>query len=284
MLTEEALCEDDGLLTPKVGRWAEEKHRRIAYYVSMFATSMKDKWDCRVYIGLFAGAGKGRMAGSGRIVPGSPLLALNIKYPFDHYVFCEREPEYVQALEQRVGDYFPHVDCECIQGDCNVAVDDIVGTVPRFTKDYRGLTFCLVDPYGASSLAFTTLEHLASRLYLDFLVLIPTCMDIRRNESYNSSKENPILDRYLGTTTWRDEWVDPARPTSDFGIFIAERFCEKMKGIGFLYESSADMDLIRTYGERGLELYHLAFFSKHDLGLRSWRRTKKGTRGQLDLF
>jgi protein gp37 len=36
---------DDGLVCPKVGKWAEEKHGPVSFYAKLFSTGMKDKWD-----------------------------------------------------------------------------------------------------------------------------------------------------------------------------------------------------------------------------------------------
>jgi hypothetical protein len=41
---------DDSLITPEVGAWAEDKYRLVGNYAAMFATSMKKKWECRIYI------------------------------------------------------------------------------------------------------------------------------------------------------------------------------------------------------------------------------------------
>ena len=72
--------EDDGLLSPEIGAWAEYKYRLVWNYATMFATSMKDKWDARVYIDLFAGAGRAKIENTSQIVPASPLLALDIPH------------------------------------------------------------------------------------------------------------------------------------------------------------------------------------------------------------
>jgi hypothetical protein len=47
--------QDDGLVTPIVGVWAEEKYRLVECYARIFATAMKRKWDMRVYVDLFSG-------------------------------------------------------------------------------------------------------------------------------------------------------------------------------------------------------------------------------------
>jgi hypothetical protein len=51
------VVEDDGLFCQEVGPWAETKHNLVSYYGRLFSTGMKDKWDRRIYIELYAGAG-----------------------------------------------------------------------------------------------------------------------------------------------------------------------------------------------------------------------------------
>jgi len=46
--------DDDGLMTPAVGGWAETKYRLLVLYDELFLTGMKKKWDQRVYIDLYA--------------------------------------------------------------------------------------------------------------------------------------------------------------------------------------------------------------------------------------
>ena len=59
---------------------------------------MKDKWDTRIYLELYAGAGHSRIR-QFEIIVGSPLLALNVKDPFDKYVFCEDDSEKARGIE-----------------------------------------------------------------------------------------------------------------------------------------------------------------------------------------
>ena len=69
---------DDGLFVDRIGTWAERKHALIRQYAEMFASSMKTKWDCRVYIDLFCSSGLARIKGTNKVVKTSPLLALDI--------------------------------------------------------------------------------------------------------------------------------------------------------------------------------------------------------------
>jgi hypothetical protein len=84
--------QDDGLPIMKVGAWAREKYIRVWMYEHLFATGMKNKWNQRVYVDLFAGPGLSRIRRTSDILYGSPLLALTLPDRFDRYVFCEKNP------------------------------------------------------------------------------------------------------------------------------------------------------------------------------------------------
>jgi hypothetical protein len=86
-LAEHLRVEDDGLMCPDVGRWAESKYRLISLYDELFATGMKKKWDQRVYVDLYAGAGYSRIQHTEIRLKGSPILALSVSSPFDKYIF-----------------------------------------------------------------------------------------------------------------------------------------------------------------------------------------------------
>ena len=116
-IDDDSFHKEDGLFTPVVGAWSATKHRKLGYYCALFAGSMKKKWQCRIYLDLFAGAGKSRIRGKNDVIPGSPLLALSIKDPFDQYIFCEKDERSLKALEERVRVYFPKHRCHFILGD-----------------------------------------------------------------------------------------------------------------------------------------------------------------------
>src|ERR1051326_5153063 len=81
----------DGLITPDVGSSAETKYRLLALYDQLFSTGMKNKWDQRVCVDLYAGAGHSRILGTSTVFKGSPMIALTVTDPFDKYIFCEEK-------------------------------------------------------------------------------------------------------------------------------------------------------------------------------------------------
>jgi three-Cys-motif partner protein len=111
--------EDDGLITPGVGEWADEKYRLVGLYSELFTKVTKGKWGRRVYIDLFSGAGRARVEGTNKIFPASPFLALKVADKFNRYIFSEIEPEKLSALETRVKREYPDVHAHFILGDTN---------------------------------------------------------------------------------------------------------------------------------------------------------------------
>jgi len=275
---------DDGLIYPIVGEWALEKHKKIGYYASIFSDSMRNKWNCRLYIDLFAGAGAAKIKGTEKRIDGSPLMVLGLDVPFDKYVFCEEDPELYAALKQRILKRYPDVNASVLNIDCNTHTDTILKALPVFNRTYKGLAFCFVDPFKTKNLSFNTLRKLSNAIYVDFVVLLPSHMDIHRNEMHYVRDDCQILDDLLGEKNWRQDWASGKSRIKEFGLFIADRFGQQMKSIGYLYDGTQDFATIRMNGEdAGLYLYHLCFFSKHQLGQQFWRNTLKGTTNQMTL-
>src|SRR5260370_15389183 len=58
------LAHDDGLIAPDVGAWAEEKHRLLSLYSTLFSSGMKAKWSRRIYVQLYAARLRGDFRGT----------------------------------------------------------------------------------------------------------------------------------------------------------------------------------------------------------------------------
>lgn len=273
--------EDDGLVTPEVGAWAEQKYRLVWNYASMFATSMKNKWNARVYIDLFAGAGRAKIENSIQVVPSSPLLALDILDKFDKYIFCENEEDKRSALEQRVKRGYPGADVTFIE-EANEHVSAILAAIPKHSSSFRVLTFCFADPYKLKNLCFETIRRLSEK-YIDFLILIPSYMDAHRNLVYYIEPTNNAVEKFTGSTIWRDEWSLAQARGQEFGQFIADFFGRQMMALGYIYNGLSDMILVRST-DKNLPLYHLAFFCRHKRGYEFWQETKKYSNDQLSFF
>src|SRR5258708_4143841 len=237
-------AQDDGLITPEVGRWAEPKYRLISLYDELFATGMKNKWDQRVYIDLYAGAGVGLVRGTGIRLKGSPILGLTVSSPFDKYIFCEERAELLSALKKRAESHAPGADVTYVPGNCDNEIDEICKSIPKFSTANRVLSLCLVDPFDFG-LRFETIRRL-SKFYVDFLVLLAVGMDANRNYEHYVDGNHPKIDEALGNTGWRERWKQYPGGRRRFREFLAEEFASSMNSLGYLDVRADQMKLVRS--------------------------------------
>src|SRR5437868_2821835 len=178
---------DDHRICLEVGSWTADKHALVSLYSKLFSSGMKDKWDTRVYVELYAGAGYSKIRGTSKIILGSPIRALTLQHPFDKYIFCEKNPEFLEALKIRVQWHAPDANVDYVPGDCNVFVNDVLDKIPRGSTQNKVLTLCFVDPPDIG-IKFDTIRKLSGRI-VDFLVLLALYMDANRNYDRYVSEE-----------------------------------------------------------------------------------------------
>jgi three-Cys-motif partner protein len=217
-----AIDPEDGLVVAEVGDWAEDKYLHVEHYARMFAKAMKGKWDLRVYLELFSGPGRAVLEGTSRVLDTAPLRALGLQTGFDLHVYGELDGERLRALEKRCRRRRPGAQYAFVQGDVNGTWPELRGCVQQASRGGTYLTFCFVDPYACSNLAFETVRGLAE-LYADFLVLIPSFMDANRNCERYLEPDNETLDLFLGDREWRAAWLARAEPKAKFGSFVADQ-------------------------------------------------------------
>lgn len=273
-----ARIEPDGLTYSEVGPWAEEKHRLLAHYATLFARSMRQKWDEIVYLDLYCGPGECRIKGTTRHYRSSPTIIYELEDSFSSYVFCDSEHKNIDALKTRLERLNLPRKFSLHCGDANEIVDEVLGDVPRGTRDYRVLSFCFLDPYKLSNLKFETVRKLASR-FVDFLVLIPSGMDAHRNVGVYAQEGNFILDSFLGNTDWRKRWSIESQAGAQFEQFVVQEFGRAMEQLGYIDPGLENVAPIRSQ-DKNLLLYRLALYSRNKLGAKFWRESQKYTNPQ----
>jgi three-Cys-motif partner protein len=245
----------------------------------MFTKSMKNKWDHMVYVDLFAGSGRALLDESQVIVPASPLLALEIEHPFTRYIFCEQNEEKLEALRIRVERDHPEKDVRFLLGDANQLVDDILAAMPAYGRGSKVLGFCFADPYKLESLKFDTIRKLSQRFF-DFLVLIPTGMDARRNIPIYAAKVGSKLDDFLGTAEWREGWEEAQCRKESAEIFLTKFFGEQMGKMKYIAPPFDETVKIRN---RKTTIYRLGFYSRHGLARKFFKEALVYSEDQLGL-
>lgn len=271
---------DDGLHTPEVGDWAEDKYRLVRCYNEIFTGSMKNQWQHRICIDLFSGAGRALLRDSRKIVEASPLLALGVKNPFDQYIFCELDEQRLSALRERIARQHAKKNVQYVIGDSNANVSRILEHIPQHSRTFRVLSFCFADPFNVGNLKFATIKQLAAgRRRIDFLILIPSGMDAQRNYDRDTSES---FAGFLGNPDWRDDWEQQRVSGRSFANFFVDEFGKSMQRLGYLWHGVPSTEIIKN--EKQSPMYHLAFFSRHELGAEFWKICRQSAAVQTSLF
>jgi three-Cys-motif partner protein len=271
-LPENLKVDGDGLVCGDVHHWAEEKYRLLALYDELSSSGMKNKWDQRVYIDLYAGGGFGHIQGTRTFLKGSPIIALTVACPFDKYIFCEEDEQLLTALKIRSGRIAPEANVSYVLGNCDEKIDEICRAIPKWSSTNRVLSLCVVDPFDFG-IKFETLKRL-SQVYMDFVVLLAIGMDANRNYDHYVDGNSPKIDEALGNTEWRERWRLAASRRSNFRQFLAVEFSRSMESLGCLPTPPGRMRQVRS-DEKNLPLYCLALFSRRHTAHRFWDEVLK---------
>jgi three-Cys-motif partner protein len=271
----------DGLSCPDVGAWAETKYRLLGLYDELFSTGMKNKWDQRVYIDLYAGAGYSHVSGTGRFLKGSPIIALTVTNPFDKYIFCEENELFLDSLRLRVQRIAPQANVEYVPGSCDAKIGEIYNAIPKRSSNNKVLSLCMVDPFDFG-IKFETLRRL-STVYIDFVVLLAVGMDANRNYDHYVEGQSKKIDEALGNTQWRERWKATGTKRGDFRQFLATEFSMSMESLGYLKQPLHRMKLVRS-DDKHLPLYYLTLFSRHQTAYGFWDDVLKYSTDQTSLW
>ena len=95
-----------------------------------------------------------------------------------------------------------------------------------------------------------------------------------RNEGIYARPIDKRINRFLGVDDWRERWQGASNKGISFRHFLVQEYANQMRSIGYKRVSLGKMKEVRS-DEKNLPLYHLAFFSKHDLGYKFWDQVLK---------
>lgn len=277
----------DGLVIREAGEWVKSKLDRVSRYIDLFETSMRDKWKYRCYIDLLSGCGKNKIRNTNEIVLGSPLIALQAKFPFTHYIFNELNKIYFDALSQRVEEYQQILSIELHNCDCNLIVDDVVNRINQLPKLSLNLAF--IDPQGLD-VRWDSIEKLARINKLDLLIFYPEEAINRNIKQFCDSDNDCKMDDFFGDRGWRKIYHNLSKSNSlrFKHRHLIDHYKNNLKKLGYVDFSNdhiTEEEPLVVSTKTKAPLYRLIFASKHKIGSKFWKEiVKKDISGQKSLF
>lgn len=216
----------------EVGPWAEKKLGALEKYLEAYTTVLQNQPSFRgyVYVDGFAGGGRSKVrrpsssappgqisfltelgsrdsAEQQKFIDGSPRVALNLAYPFTHYVFLETNPTRLEMLRRLKDEFSGREGIERIsvwEEDCNSYLNGRFLHKPNW-KEWRSLVF--LDPFGMQ-VPWATFKELASTRAIEVFVNFPEGMAVqrmlRRDYTALTPEGKKKLDAYFGSSDWFD--------------------------------------------------------------------------------
>ena len=278
---------DDGLAMRLAGPWAAVKLDYLRRYIDVFVTSMRNKWTYRNYIDLLSGPGKNRVRDTGAVLLGSPLLALQAKFPFTGYYFIDLEKSNTSVLNKRCSASNLSNLVNIRTGDCNKLVDQVVKKLKPTESGSLNLAF--LDPEGME-LHFDTIAKLASIKRMDLIINYPQSGLNRLMKNEYQTPDDNMVDLFFGTKEWRDIYSRYQEKRKK-GIHreLIDLYKAKLHRLGYgevigSDEIGLEEPAIR-HTKLNVTLYRLLFASKHELGEKFWSEvTKRDNYGQMRLL
>lgn len=256
-----------------VGSWVPDmKHTFLAKYVEGTRRA-REKFKQRVYVDLFCGPGRIQVKGEAVTRPGGAQVAwahsLRDDVAFTSCFVGDLDAKRASACADRLTAM--GAKATALPGAAESTVDQVLWKIPR-----SALCLAYLDPYNLQYLSFSVIEKLARLSFVDFAVHFST-MDLRRNVLMEYNPERARFD--AAAPGWRDH-IDPIafmRGDADEAFF--DYWCGLVRGLGF--SISHRMPLVRDEGNR--PLYHLVFFSRHELPNRIWGDVAQGPNREFDF-
>lgn len=263
------LTDEQGLRSRKVHLHSADKAHYARYYADIVGTGMKRAYGGPLaWVELFAGPAQLYVVEEGRYRPGSPVEALGIRDPFDHYVFCDLDPECVHSLNARVGSQ-PGV--HVLEGDANSAAlhDAIASVVPR-----NALVVLYADPEGLD-FDFSSIRYFADRYkHLDLLINFPVRGVIRALRAGHEQKASRVLDHPAPK-----ELIEK-RAKRDWGPSVRDYFERRLRGLEY---DQFETQVINSHSRRS-PLYDLMIASREEKAVQFFREAiKRGPDGQMSF-
>lgn len=274
---------DDGLPMRPSGFWTYDKLHYLNEYLCRFIVSMRQKnWRAIYYIDLFAGPGRNRLD-NGRVIHGSPILALSQPCPFDRYFFGDSNSSLIDVLKQRCNAFSDRAkDIEYLVGDANETVDEVCRYIRQKDKVYmpqvgQSLNLAFLDPEGLE-LHWETVAKLAA-YRTDMIIYYPQ-MGITRNAE--TSPE--AIDLFFGDAHWRQIYRQyQRREIQHLHRALLDYYKQKLQAFGYVVEDPLLEPLFTN--SKDAPLYRLLFVSKHELGNKFWEDVnRKLPNGQMRLL
>lgn len=256
-------------LIDEVGYWTEVKLEIIRQYSAKY-TQILDKQKAIkhfAYIDGFAGAGHHVSKQTGKLIEGSPAIALNVNPPFDHCHFIDLNGKKTAMLEKLATG---RNDVSIYRGDCNNVL--LKEVFPKCCyRDYRR-ALCVIDPYDLNPVWDVMVAAGQSRsieVFHNFMIMDANMNILWSKPDAVSSEQSARMNAFWGDDSWRtiayktqpglfEDFVEKA--TNEQVVKAYQKRLHEVAGFKYV------VDPVPLRNTNGATVYYLFFASNNETG------------------
>lgn len=239
-----------------VDNWTKEKWSFLKKYLNAYSIIISNSFPNFYYIDTFSNIGNYNGT------YGSPLIALDLKFPFTHYIFVEKDTTKFNILTQNIQ---PFLSKEALilrkntQKKVKINIDLKNMDAKDFITNYIKLipncpSFIFLDPYGQELEMKSVIEcskKKKAELFINFSV-----MGVLRNVPIPRCHE--LLTKYYGDV----DWEKIVKVKTNKNDFCAELYINKLKP----YFKYVTAHIMRN--NNNAPLYYLVHATQNDTGFK----------------
>ena len=227
------------------GKYVQTKLEYVRKYLYIYTKIVSSHFPEIWYIEPESGPGCCQIEKSGRLLLGSPLLALSNEPFFQHYRFIEKDSESAKSLMQRIETYFPDKDAEVKCGDCNILLEEILKEIPD-----KNPFLAFIDPKGLE-FKMSTLKLISEKEKAEFYINYPYNMAVLRcisPDGYEATQQT--VTEYFGGEEWipiRDDLYNEKITQDEAEKRFLKLYISKINDLGFENISYSNVILNDTH-------------------------------------
>lgn len=257
----------------KAHKWTIQKWGYLKKYLHAYTTIVSCYFPKFIYIDLCAG--KGIYDGN----QGSPLIALNLEYPFTDYIFVEKDEENIAELKKNVSNVTPkkaviYRNDDKKQKDTQIKIsfkkmEAIYFVNQELEKIPSYPCFIFIDPDGIEEVDMDSIVKCGkkdrSELFINFSV-----SGVIRN--IGNERCHPTITKFYGNEKWKN-----VKGVINKEERYAELYVESLKNF-FNHQT-----YIKIKNENNVPLYYLIYTTNNDSGFKIMKDVLKQKDKQIKL-
>jgi three-Cys-motif partner protein len=219
----------DGYGVTATEPWFKVKVEVIQSYLRAFVMNASSRADEIIFVDLFSGNGVFSTGHQKQLFLGSGLAALSSDLPISQWVLCERDPEALETLQQRVTRSSLRKNVIFVDTDFSHLTDKLRRTISGSKRGNKVAVFCLIDPF-SFDVPLTTIDSLAS-LGFNFLMPFTFMLNARFGYQHYLHEHPERLLRYLRISNF--ERLSGVQNNVQFYKRIVRMYQNQMLVMGF---------------------------------------------------